>query len=135
VTLRGVGLVRLVVFPVLAVSVSIGAVMPSAPFDAWSPPPVSVQRGARPVTRTVHGERGLTIEGPRATAPTLSEARPPLATFGAVLGTPTPLLAATDGACPQPCLHGPSPPPAWSLARWAGTAAGPDRAPPLLPTA
>lgn len=123
----------MLVLPVLAVSVSIGAVMPSAPFDAWSPPPVSVERGARPVRspEVPSGERGLVRVPAQSAASTLRQVVRALARAVVPLpARPAPVLVPNPAAGRRLL-----PPPGWALTWWAGTSSGPNRAPPHLPTA
>jgi hypothetical protein len=139
VRLPGVGLLKYAVMPLLAVSVSIGAVMPSAPFDAWSPPPVSVERGARPVPRshTARGERCVVVEAAARQIPGGGPRSRPQPT---TLRTADRARAARTGAsstapCAVPRHRRPVPAPGWALTWWGGTTPGPTRAPPQLRTA
>ena len=136
-------LLRLGALPLLAVSVSIGAVMPSAPFDAWSPPPVPVEHGTRPAKHpapSAPGERGVPLRAPAGAgrddrarsrrgrpAPATVPMRPgAVGRVGPGTEPPAPARPRADGT---PLAH------RWVLSRWAGTTSGPLRAPPRLPTA
>jgi hypothetical protein len=146
VRVRGSRLLLLTALPVLAVSVSIGAVVPSAPFDAWSPPPVSVQHGARPVKKpsSAPGERGVPLAalvrpGRHDDPPRRATGRPARATLPAslvalaalVTRLARPAAAGVDGT---PIARRAAVVPGWALSWWRGAASGPLRAPPHLPT-
>ena len=139
---RGSRLLLLTALPVLAVSVSIGAVAPSAPVDAWSPPPVSVQHGARPVKKPSSAPGGgvpLAVPvrpGRHDDPPRRSTGRPARATLPASLAALVARLArpAPAGVDGTPIARRAAVVPGWALSWWRGAASGPLRAPPRLPT-